>query len=155
MGLSQEQKTEITNRAKRVVSDLQIKKLSDLMDLLQDKVFNDRQKRYFLLIDKLDENWAETETRLRFIRALIEEIRTFSKLKNVTIIIALRRDLVDAVFENTRDSGVQQEKYESYLVPLKWTVEELEELIEKRLNQVYRNQYTNEDVQFNDVFPRP
>lgn len=153
--LSTEQRAEITNRAKRVVNELQIKKLSDLIDLLGEQIFQDKQKHYFILIDKLDENWAETETRLRFIRALIEEIKTFRKIKSVKIIIALRSDLLDAVFEKTRDSGFQQEKYESYIVPLQWTKNDLGEIVEKRINDVYKNQYTRIGVRFEDIFPSP
>lgn len=86
------------------------------------------------MIDQLDEDWAETETRYRFIRALIEEIKSFRNLPQVKILVALRQDLLEIVFDRTRDAGFQEEKYEAYLLPLKWTENELEQLIEKRIN---------------------
>ena len=153
--LSTEKKTEIVHKANKVVSSIQIKKLADVLDLLEESVFIDKQKKYYLLIDKLDEEWANTETRHRFIRALIEEIKTFRRISNIKIIVALRRDLLDIVFDSTRNAGFQQEKYESYLLPLMWSKEALNELVEIRINEVFKRQYTKEGVRFNDIFPSP
>lgn len=153
--LSSERKTEIVHKANRVVSQIQIKKLADILDLLEEKVFDDHQRKYYLLIDKLDEDWANTETRYRFIRALIEEVKTFRRIKNLKIIIAMRKDLLDIVFDRTRDAGFQQEKYESYLLPIKWTKDDLIRLVELRINEVFRRQYTKKDVRFDDYFPSP
>jgi len=153
--LTEERKTEIVNKANRVVSQIQISKLAKILDLLEDKVFDDNQKKYYLLIDKLDEEWADTNTRYRFIRALIEEIKTFRKIKNVKIVIALRKDLLDIVLDKTRDAGFQQEKYESDFLPITWTREDLLELLQRRVKVVYRRQYTKNDVKFEDVFPSP
>lgn len=38
-------------------------------------------KNYYIIIDQLDDNWAENDTRYKFIRALIEEIKVFRKIK--------------------------------------------------------------------------
>jgi len=153
--LSTERKLLIVHKANKVVSSIQIKKLADILDLLEESVFTDKQKKYYLLIDKLDEDWANTETRYRFIRALIEEIKTFRKIRNIKILVALRRDLLDAVFDRTRDAGFQQEKYESYILPLKWSKESLKQLVELRINEFFRRKYTKEGVTFNDIFPSP
>lgn len=153
--MSSEARSEVVNKAIRVVSQIQIKKLSDVLDLLQDKVFDDSQRKYFIQIDKLDENWANTETRYRFIRALVEEIKVFRRIKNVKIIVAMRKDLMDMVFDKTRDSGFQQEKYESYIFPLVWGKHELKALIERRINEIYKRQYTKSGISFDDIFTPP
>jgi hypothetical protein len=153
--MSSEARSEFVSRASRVVSQIQIKKLSDVLDLLEDKVFDDNQKKYFIQIDRLDESWANTETRYRFIRALIEEIKVFRRIKNVKIIVAMRKDLMDMVFDKTRDSGFQQEKYESYIFPLVWGKNELKALIERRINEIYKRQYTKSGITFDDVFAPP
>ena len=153
--LSNEERVEIKNRASQVVSGIQIKRLNEVLDLLAEYAFDDKQKKYYILIDALDENWAETETRCRFIRALIEEIKSFRKLNQVKILPALRRDLLDFVFDRTRDAGFQEEKYEAYILPVRWSREDLELLIEKRINEVFRRQYTNENLKFSDFFPKP
>ncbi|SHM13837.1 P-loop ATPase, Sll1717 family [Phytopseudomonas punonensis] len=152
--LSEQEKIEIKQRATQVVSSLQIRKLNEVLDLLAEHSFSDPQKKFFILIDKLDEEWASTETRVRFIRALIEEIKTFRKIRQVKIVAALRKDLLDQVFDQTRDSGFQQEKYESYLLTLKWSPEDLTQLIEKRINEVFKSQYTKQLINISDIFPK-
>lgn len=151
--LSEEVRKEIKSLATQVVSGIQIKKLNEVLDLLAEFAFNDPQKRYYILIDKLDEDWAETDTRCRFIRALIEETKSMRRIPQVKIVTALRRDLLDLVFDKTRDSGFQEEKYEAYMVPLIWTKEDLKSLISARVQEVYRRQYTSRRVIFADVFP--
>lgn len=153
--LSDEERIEVSQRASQVVSGLQIRKLNEVLDLLAEHSFSDPQKKFFILIDQLDEEWAATETRVRFIRALIEEIKTFRKIRQAKIIAALRKDLLDQVFDKTRDSGFQQEKYESYLMTLKWSADDLSNLIETRLNEVFKSQYTKQRIKFTDLFPKP
>lgn len=153
--LSSEMKSEVVSRASRVVSEIQIKKLSDVLDLLEENVFDDDQKKYYLLIDKLDEDWATTETRCKFIRALVEEIKAFRRIKNVKIIVAMRKDLMELVFDKTRDGGFQQEKYESYLFPVTWKKEEIRALVERRIGEVFRRQYTRTGISFDDIFAAP
>lgn len=153
--LTEEQVHDVKKRATEVVSSLQIQKLNEILSLLAEYSFDDPQKKYFILIDQLDENWAENETRYKFIRALIEEIKVFRKIKNIKIIVALRLDLLRSVFNLTRSSGFQEEKYESYILDIKWTSEQLTELVQKRVGEVYRRQYTRDNVKIHDVFPKP
>lgn len=151
--MSTEEKQEIKNRASKVINEIQIKKLSHLIDALADEVFSDNQKKFYILIDKLDDNWASTDTRCRLIRALIEEIKVFRKLKTVKIIVGLRRDLLAQVFDKTRDSGFQEEKYEAYMLPLRWDKKDLSEIIDKRIRVLFERKYTGQRVGFNDIFP--
>lgn len=153
--ISEEDKHEIKKRASEVVSGLQIQKLNEVLDMLADFSFDDLQKNYYIVIDQLDENWAENNTRYKFIRALIEEIKVFRRVKNIKIIAALRYDLLKSVFNRTRGSGFQEEKYESYILDLKWTEKQLTELVEKRIQEVFKKQYTRDDVKIQDVFPTP
>ncbi|MCY4357005.1 MAG: DNA repair protein [Gammaproteobacteria bacterium] len=153
--LSEERKAEIKSLATQVVSQIQIQRLTEVLNLLSQYAFCDKQKRFYILIDKLDEDWAETETRCRFIRALIEETKSMRNIPQVKIITALRRDLLDLIFDKTRDSGFQQEKYEAYMVQLMWGRNELRELLERRIQEVYKKQYTSDAVRLADVFPNP
>lgn len=153
--LSKEVRSEIKSLATQVVSGIQIKRLNEVLDLLAEFAFDDRQKKYYILIDKLDEDWAETDTRCRFIRALIEETKSLRRVPQVKIVTALRRDLLDLVFDKTRDAGFQEEKYEAYLVPIKWGKEDLKNLLSARVKEVYRRQYTSSSVTLKEVFPNP
>jgi len=151
--LNDEQKSEITKRASQVVSGLQIRKLNEMLEMLAEYSFRDNQKHYYLLIDQLDEDWADTETRCKFIRALIEEVKGFRKINNIKILVALRKDLIDLVFDKTRGAGFQEEKYDSYILQIQWTKSELIELVEKRIGETYKRTYTKDEVTLNDIFP--
>ncbi|MGH8492863.1 MAG: P-loop ATPase, Sll1717 family [Moraxellaceae bacterium] len=151
--LSDSERVELTEKASDIVNQIQTKELSDVIKLLAEDIFDDEKRKHYILIDQLDENWANTETRCRLIRALIEEIKTFRKIKPAKIIIALRVDLLQQVFEKTRDNGFQEEKYESYMLPLKWARNDLLSLIDIRINKVFERQYTKQDIHFSDIFP--
>ena len=65
--LSSEQKAEVIDRGQRVVSEAQVQDLSKIRQLLQ-AVLTDRQKCYYVLVDRLDENWVEDKwVRLFFV----------------------------------------------------------------------------------------
>lgn len=151
--LSEEQKAEVIHYGKKVVSEVQIEKLSKIVNLLAEDIFTDPQKRVYVLIDRLDENWVEDDLRYKLIRALIETIRKFRKIKSVKIIITLRTDLLNRVLEKTRDSGFQREKYTSLFLTIGWKKDQLKDLLDKRVNLLLKHKYTNGEVLFDDIFP--
>ncbi len=151
--ITEEQRAEIVHRAQKVVNGIQIKALSDVMQLLADEVFNDSQQKYFVVIDKLDENWVENDLRYRLIRALIETVKDYRKVSAVKIVVALRLDLLQSVFERTRDAGFQEEKYQSLLLHLNWKPPQLEILLDKRIGMLVREQYTNSPIKLRTLFP--
>ena len=148
-----EQKTEIVNQARKVVDEVQIRKLSSLMDIMAEDIFNNKQEKYYIVIDRLDENWVDDSLRYRLIRALIESIKAFRKIRTVKLIIALRSDLLERVYKYTRNGGFQEEKYEDFNVPVSWRSEQLLELVSRRINELYKMQYTGGSVSFYDIFP--
>lgn len=153
MKKSEEEKTEIRIRAQSVVNQVQIQQLFDLIEVLRDDVFNDPQFRVYICVDRLDERWVENQLRYRLIRSLIEALMDFYKVKNSKIIIALRQDLIDRVIRDTRDEGFQEEKYKSLYLPVKWSKEDLLNMLDQRINWLVRQQYTNQQVTFRDLLP--
>jgi hypothetical protein len=135
--LEESQRAEIIHRAQQVVNQVQIRELSEVMDLLAD-VLDYEDKTYFIVVDRLDENWIEERLRYLLIRALIETVRDFSKIKRAKLVVVLRRDLIDRVFRETRDSGFQEEKYRSLYLQVSWTPEALRELVKVRLQELGR-----------------
>ena len=152
--ISAEQKTEIVNQARKVVDEVQIRELSSLMDIMAEDIFNNKQEKYYIVIDRLDENWVDDNLRYRLVRALIESIKAFRKIRTVKLIIALRSDLLERVYKYTRSGGFQEEKYEDFNIQINWRREQLLALVNKRLNEMYRRQYTGESVDFYDIFPK-
>jgi len=152
--LSEEQKVSIVQLAQPIVHKVQIKTLSDIVKVLEEDILNDRKKKFYITIDRLDEGWVIGTLRFQLIRALLETIREFNEaLSNVKIVIALREDLIDRVFRYTRSSGQQQEKYQSMYLNLSWKRKELENLLDQRVSQLIREQYTKEEVTVRDLLP--
>lgn len=151
--LTEEQKEEVIHRAQHVVNNVQIRQLSEIMEMLND-VLEDDQKRYFIVIDRLDEDWVEDRLRFRLIRALIETVKDFSRVKNVKLVVAVRLDLLERVFRLTRDAGFQEEKYESLYLPLEWSKTRLTELLDLRINHLIRSRYTTQRVSHKEILPK-
>lgn len=151
--MDHEQKEEVAYRAQKVVNDVHVKELSEVIDLMGD-VLEKSQTNYYIVIDRLDENWIDDKLRYLLIRALIETVRDFKKAKHVKIIVALRYDLIDRVFRYTRDAGFQEEKYESLYLHLKWNRERLTEILDSRINFLVKKRNPKQVISHQDVLPR-
>jgi hypothetical protein len=151
-GFSEEQKQEIIYRAQQVVDKVHIQQLSEVIDWLYETI-DDHLAPYYIIIDDLDLPFSGGNTRLLLIIALIETCKKFRKVKNAKIVMALRTDLIQRVFESTRDDGFQEEKYRGNIVELEWSSGELKELVDRRIRESIRRQYTGSKLGFSDVFP--
>jgi len=150
--LTESQKKDVIQRAQFVVNQVQIRELSEILDLLKD-VLDDAQKRYFIVIDRLDDDWIEDRLRFRLIRALIETIKDFSRVRNVKIVAAMRVDLLDRVFRLTRDAGFQEEKYETLYLPIEWNKGQITRVLDARIQALIRERYTKRPVFHPDILP--
>src|SRR5690606_23228818 len=110
--------------------------------------------RFYILIDKIDEDWVDDRTRHKLIRALIETIKSFRKIRSVKFILAMRVDLLQSVFDRTRDKGFQEDKYRDYILNVRWTKQDLEDLIAARIAHLYKRQYEKTDADIYDLLPQ-
>ena len=136
IGKDDEVKTEIFKKAQNYINNIQLTELNNVLVAINE-LLDDDQKKYFIFIDKLDEDWVDDEFRYKLIKSLIETTRDFRKVNNVKIILALREDLLNRVFEKTRTSGFQKEKYESLCFHVSWDKEQLIEMINNRMKKIY------------------
>jgi len=150
--LSQEEKASVIQRARYVVNQVQIQELSYVLDLLN-SILEDPKKRYYIVIDRLDEDWIDEKLRYQLIRALIETVRDFGKVQNAKIVIALRHDLIDRVIRLSRGPGFQEEKYESMYLDLNWSSDDLIRILDSRINKLVRRSYTKDLVTHKDLLP--
>jgi hypothetical protein len=58
--LTEEQKVEVRESGSRVVNDVQVKDLHEVISLLSEDIFNDDQKHYYVVVDRLDEIGSTT-----------------------------------------------------------------------------------------------
>jgi hypothetical protein len=151
--LSDSEKAEVHSRGSAIINSIQMRELTELLDFLESEVFDDPQKHYFLALDQLDEDWVTSFVKSKLIRALIEEIKAFRKVSNIKIVAVLREDLLERVYNETRDGGFQEEKYEAYYARIKWTEEDLVQLIQKRINEVFKHKYANLQMDVSGILP--
>lgn len=152
-GVAEEIRSEIVHKAQKVVNDIQIRHLGQVIDIIADEIYNDPKRKLYITIDGLDEDWVEDDIRYKLIRALIETTKKLRRISNVKVIIALRSDLLGRVYKFTRDSGFQEEKYEDLNLRVSWKPEQLKQLVAERLNYLFKDQYTGQKIEFSDVFP--
>ena len=151
--LSEEQRSEVIQIGKRVVSEIQIRELENIITVLEEEIFNDEQQKYFIIIDGLDEEWVDERIKFKLIKSLIDSIRRFKNINSVKILVAMRQDLLDKVIHSTREQGFQEEKYESLYLRLGWSKSNLKDLIDKRISFLIQHKYTKQSVGWADIFP--
>jgi hypothetical protein len=128
-----------------------MKELTNVLRFLAEDVFNDKRHQVYVTVDRLDENWVDDQFRYLLIRSLIETIRDFFQVQNVKIIVVLRTDLLEHVFRLTRDSGFQEEKYRSLYLKIRWSKDQLIELLDKRIDYLVKETYTKTPVTQKDL----
>ncbi len=153
--LTEEQRREFTQRGQEVINNIQMSKLTLLFEALDKAILTDPQKRYYIVVDQLDEDWVDDTRRYRLIRALIETMRDINqKVKQVKVIIALRTDLFQRVLQATRDAGFQDEKYQGLALPVTWDRAALVDLLDLRIDQLFRPRYQrSQRVTHQDLLP--
>jgi hypothetical protein len=150
--LSTERKSELVARARKIINADQLTELNGIIDILSSHDIREGMKKYYLLIDGLDDRWVDVSVRFRLIRALLESLKTFRKITNLKVLVALRSDILERVVQETRDITFQREKFEGYFVHLKWNRSDLKALVDKRIVFLFRRQYTQADIYFEDIF---
>jgi hypothetical protein len=151
--LTDVQKGELITRAQTVVAETQIEDLHRVGVLL-DRVLDDEQQKYFVLIDGLDVDWVEERLRYRLIMALLHVASEFIPVKNAKVVIALRRDLIERVFRLAREAGFQEEKFRSRYLLLGWSKDSLLQVLDTRVNALVSRRYTKGRVSFRDLLPK-
>ena len=149
--LGTQQKVQLQQRAKKFLNDATLLELPSVIAALSDYT-RDRQDRYFITIDGLDENWVDENIKFQLLQALFEVVKNLKKLRNFQVIIALRNDLYVRMVQETPSSKRQIEKYDDLIVRLKWSKAQLRTLAEKRIGELFRWKYSSNNVGLDDVF---
>ena len=131
---------EAKNKAESIISNSQVIELLDIIEIMKTDLFNNHQKKYYILIDDLDKGWVEDSVRLDLIGAMIDVIKEFRQLTGVKIIISLRENLNEIVFLKHEHKGLQREKLKPLYSYLLWNKEELKGLVDKRLKILSEDQ---------------
>lgn len=148
--------TEVIERAKQIVSEFQIADLNRVVDALGKNAFVDPQNPYFIVIDDLDKNWMPDDALyLDLVKSLLFTVRDLNyRLENAKIIVALREDIYHRVFERRSPHEPQREKWSDVEIRVRWTKDELIKMVDNRLAQVFRAEYTQASPNLIDLLPQ-
>jgi len=150
-GLSAEKKVQLQQRAKRFVDGNTIAELGHVISALSEYT-KGRGDKYFILIDRLDEAWVDESIKYQLIQSLFEALKGLQKLRNLKVVVALRSDVYERMIREAPPSRTQLEKYNDYIIRLRWSKEQLRRLAEKRINHLFKWKYSSDNVHFDDIF---
>lgn len=155
--LSSDKKSEIVARIRKIIHADQLAELAGVIDILAELEREDKkhfdETKYYIMIDRLDENWVDVSIRFKLIRALIETLKSFRRITDLKILVALRSDVLERVIQETADISFQREKLDDYFIRLKWDKSLLKQLIDTRIQTLFKQRYTQNAIHFADVFP--
>lgn len=133
--------SEIKHKAEQVINEAQADDLINLIEILSAEVFNNNQRKFYIVIDDLDKEWVSQQIVYDLIGSLIEVIKEFQeKFKGVKIIIALRENLHQIIFSGKKHRGGQREKFTPLFLNLIWSSYSLKELIDSRIKLLTEEQ---------------
>jgi hypothetical protein len=124
-----------------------------MFDLLKDELSDNTGNPYYIIIDELDEAWADDRIRYNLIHALIETVQDFHRMKFVKIVLCLRTDLIERVAKQIKGAGYQEEKIKSLFLYLTWTPAQLTDLLDRRIHQLVRDSFTNATITHKELLP--
>ena len=150
--VSDTKKHHLQQRLKKFVDADLLAELAGVINLLADYNANESNCNY-VLIDRLDENWVDADLRFRLNRSMIEALKSMRRLRDLKVVVALRADLMEKVIQETKEEGFQSEKYADYISRLSWEPEQLKQVVNRRVNFLFRKRYTKDNVFFEDLFP--
>jgi hypothetical protein len=152
--LSREDTLELQRYGQRIINAQHNEGLARIFGALNSEILTATEVNYFVVIDHLDESWADEPIRIKLIRALMDVMREVnSQIQHAKVIMALRHDLFATVLQATIDAGFQQEKYRGLCLELAWQPAPLEALVRTRVQEhARRHQAPHQAVRASDLF---
>lgn len=144
----------IQRETSRYVSSELLKKQKEIIKIIEDEFSNESQIKIVISIDDLDKSWlSSSEIRYDFINALLDAFKELVNVKSVKILISIRTDIMMGIYKNNLR---QEEKDKAFILPIKWSRQEISKILDKRINHLIKHKYTSKlDVSFSDVFSFP
>ena len=149
--LGEERRSHLQQRLKKFVDADLLSELAQVINLLAEYDV-DKHITNYVLVDRLDESWINSSIKYQLIRALIEALKSLRRISDLKVVVAIRSDLMEKIVHDTRGLGFQSEKYEDYIHRIVWTSGQLKDLVNKRINFLFRKKYNSENVFFEDIF---
>ncbi len=146
--------TERVTLANEVISQIQVQDLNSVLDYIRTKILDDRQKPLYVLIDDLDRFWVDDHIVYDLLKGLILEIYEWRKVKNLKIVYVLRNNIVNKIEQDFSTRSYQKEKLEDQRYYLRWTKQELINVVNKRLERICVDSNFTDRPILSDILPK-
>ncbi len=152
--LTKTQKSELVQRGRHVIHERQLPLLQTILGVI-DALLTAENEDMYIVIDRLDEEWVEGSLRYKLLSALISSVRDFNHhVKNLKVLVGLRTDLYQRIFQECREAGHQEEKFRSLCLAIEWTEDDLIEMMNRRIRDLVSDRYTKATISHSQLFPR-
>jgi hypothetical protein len=126
-----EDRVEQTDRFQRLVNETQLSRLNQMIKVLDEDIL-DEQHFTYVVIDDLDRDWVDERVANDLVRCLFRAVLDMKRVDNLKIIVALRTNIFDQLHFGSR-SGAQEEKFRSLALHMRWTKNDLVEMLNERV----------------------
>jgi hypothetical protein len=158
VGSSADVSTEVraaqAERFQRIVNETQLARLNKMMDVLDEDILDSVQNFTYIVIDDLDRDWVDEEVANDLIRCLFRAVLDLKRVQNLKILVALRTNIFEELDFGSRTGG-QEEKFRSLTLTMRWTVNELADLLSQRVRASAEQHSIPTLSSIDDLVPHP
>lgn len=130
--LTQETKQELASKYQKVVNDMQLPRLNQMIVILNNEILDTPHHFTYLVIDDLDKEWIDESLAILLIKCLFQAVVDLQPVKNLKILVALRTNIFQQLNYGKQSRGGQEEKFRGLAIDIRWTVNDLKNLLNNR-----------------------
>lgn len=152
--VSTEIRSEQVGRFQAIVNEQQIPRLNKMIEVLRDDILDSTQNFVYVVIDDLDRDWVDERVANDLIRCLFRSVRDLRRVRNLKILVALRTNIFEEL-DFGGPGGGQEEKFRSGSRTIRWTRNELIELLDQRVQAAAAQHGLDGLTSIEDLIPHP
>lgn len=136
--LTTEARAQQADRFQRIVNQTQLARLNKMLTVLDEDILDSPQHYTYVVIDDLDRDWVDERLANDLIRCLFRAVLDLKqRVRNLKVLVALRTNIFQELDFGARTGG-QEEKFRSLVLQMRWTKDDLEQMMTERVRYVSR-----------------
>jgi hypothetical protein len=151
---TQEVRRELADRFQKIINDIQLARLNQMIAILSDEILDADQHFTYLLIDDLDRDWAEDSVAKVLIRCLFQAVIDMQRVKRLKILVALRTNIFHELTYGELARGGQEEKFRALALNIRWTRADLKQLLDLRAQAACRRHNMHPARTIEEMLPK-
>lgn len=127
-------RAEQADRFQRIVNETQLARLNKMLSVLDEDILDRPQYSTYVVIDDLDREWVDERLANDLIRCLFTTVLALKRVRHLKVLVALRTNIFHELDFGVR--GGQEEKFRSLVLQMRWSRDDLEELMDERVRYI-------------------